>query len=271
MLESSAMRRFLLISKPFASTMPERSTSVSKMTPRCAPWAFTACAALFMAEASSGLGTWLGKRPSGSRNWLPVVSAPSGSSTWLAKKPPLPLPASTTILSPFRGRSKSSGSLTPCLMSCRSCAAYSGMNSTWLTTPGSSVSLSGAAACRAADSRMNFMSGFFNPPAAVKNLIPLRFHGRWEAVHIRDPEYWWPKTMVLMKHAGVVAKPMSAASTPLLANPARIAATMSGPDSRGSRPTDTLNLDASGPAPFMSHSAKPHAILNASSGDSVTS
>ena len=40
--------------------------------PRSAPEAFTADTPAAIAALSSGLGTWLGKRPSGSRNWLPA-------------------------------------------------------------------------------------------------------------------------------------------------------------------------------------------------------
>ena len=57
------------------------STSVSKIIPKSAPYFFTASQTEAMAVSFSGLGIWLGKRPSGSRNCEPVVSAPKGFST----------------------------------------------------------------------------------------------------------------------------------------------------------------------------------------------
>ena len=103
------MSLFRLIGFPSPSITAERSTSVSKMTPRSA-FAFTVAAtALSMASASSGLGLWFGNLPSGSRNCEPETSAPSGSSTLFAKNPPLPLPASTMIFIPVRGSSYAVG------------------------------------------------------------------------------------------------------------------------------------------------------------------
>ena len=67
MAEMSAMRRLRLSSSPFESTAPARSTSVSKMTPKSAWLSSTASRMLSIASGSSGFGTWLGKRPSGSR------------------------------------------------------------------------------------------------------------------------------------------------------------------------------------------------------------
>ena len=66
---------------PVLATAAARSTSVSKIRPRSAPFAVTARLMLSMASLFSGLGMWLGKLPSGSRNWLPLQSAPRGSST----------------------------------------------------------------------------------------------------------------------------------------------------------------------------------------------
>ena len=101
----AAISLFLLKAMPLESTTADRSTSVSKMTPRSALDSETARWMLRMASASSGLGTWLGNMPSGSRNWEPETSAPRGSRTSLAKNPPAPLPASTTIFRPARGAS----------------------------------------------------------------------------------------------------------------------------------------------------------------------
>ena len=84
MAEAIATRRLRLISSPRLSTAPPRSTSVSKITPRSAPARTVAAQTLCMASSFSGFGMWFGKRPSGSRNWLPVMSAPSGSSTSVA-------------------------------------------------------------------------------------------------------------------------------------------------------------------------------------------
>ena len=81
MAEARATRRLRLISSPWLSTAAPRSTSVSKMTPRSAPEAFTAWQMEAMAVSFSGLGMWLGNMPSGSKNWLPEMSAPRGSST----------------------------------------------------------------------------------------------------------------------------------------------------------------------------------------------
>ena len=79
-----AMMRLRLSSLPSESTAPARSTSVSKMMPRSALFSSTADRMAAMAASFSGLGMWLGKVPSGSRNRDPVVSAPKGSSTWAA-------------------------------------------------------------------------------------------------------------------------------------------------------------------------------------------
>lgn len=57
--------------------------------------------------------------------------------------------------------------------------------------------------------------------SAVAN-PPFRFHGRWLAVHMSAPSYIYPFSMVLMKHAGVVASPMSTVSTPREASPPKI-------------------------------------------------
>lgn len=53
--------------------------------------------------------------------------------TWSAKKPPLPFPASTTILSPASGKWYVSLWFTRCLISSRSEAAYSDRKLTSLT------------------------------------------------------------------------------------------------------------------------------------------
>ena len=50
--------------------------------------------------------------------------------------------------------------------------------------------------------------------------------------------------MVDMKHAGVVASPMSTGDTPAKARPAKIAAESAGPLSRGSVPTATRSAPA---------------------------
>ncbi len=84
MAEARATSRLRLISLPSWSTAPPRSTSVSKMTPKSAPAFTVAWAMESMAAWSSGLGMWLGNMPSGSRNWLPVMSAPRGASTSVA-------------------------------------------------------------------------------------------------------------------------------------------------------------------------------------------
>ena len=123
MAARSAMSLFRLIGFPSPSMTADRSTSVSKMTPRSAFAATVARTALSMACASSGLGEWFGKLPSGSRNCEPLVSAPSGFNTLSAKNPPLPLPASTMIFMPVRGFSGVSGCAAPFLMSSRSVAA----------------------------------------------------------------------------------------------------------------------------------------------------
>jgi len=57
------------------------STSVSNTMPKSALAAVVALAPAAMAEGCSGLQMWLGKEPSGSRNWEPVMSAPRGAST----------------------------------------------------------------------------------------------------------------------------------------------------------------------------------------------
>ena len=101
--ETSAIKRFLLISLPSRSTTPALSTSVSKIIPMSAPCFITALCRLPIAPLSSGLGIWFGKVPSGSRNWLPSVSAPKGFKTFSAKNPPAPLPASTIIFLPSKG------------------------------------------------------------------------------------------------------------------------------------------------------------------------
>ena len=98
-----AMIASRLTSEPSDSTADIRSTSVSKMMPRSAWFSTVAARTASIAAAFSGLGMWLGKVPSGSRNWLPAVSAPSGASTCSAKKPPAPLPASTTTCRPASG------------------------------------------------------------------------------------------------------------------------------------------------------------------------
>ena len=69
--DMSAMYRLLLIGCPSLATTALLSTSVSRTTPRSEFDCWTACTPAAIAVLSSGLGTWLGNHPSGSRNWLP--------------------------------------------------------------------------------------------------------------------------------------------------------------------------------------------------------
>jgi hypothetical protein len=74
-----------------------------------------------------------------------------------------------------------------------------------------------------------------------------------------------------MKHAGVVARPMSKTEHPALASPANSAAPSLGPDSRGSRPTDTRSSSPSrAPSSSRSHSPKLSAITSTASGERST-
>mmetsp|Transcript_13857 Transcript_13857/g.59307 ORF Transcript_13857/g.59307 Transcript_13857/m.59307 type:complete len:239 (+) Transcript_13857:1501-2217(+) len=188
----SAIRRLRLNATPEPSITALRSTSVSKTTPRSAPLAFVARAALAIASGSSGLGEWFGNVPSGSRNCEPSTSAPRGSNTSVAKNPPEPFPASTAILNPRSGRG--SAAPTPSTMSARSCFAYSGRKGACSTiaTPVEPSSRSEGMACppgaaahfSAAAAQMDRMSVLSKPPSLVKNLAPLRLNGRCDAVSI---------------------------------------------------------------------------------------
>ena len=102
----TAIKLLRFKTSPLAVTTAERSTSVSKMTPRSAWFSRTAALILAIASGFSGFGMWLGKCPSGSKNCEPCVSAPSVSRTFLAKNPPAPLPASTMIFIPESGFSE---------------------------------------------------------------------------------------------------------------------------------------------------------------------
>mmetsp|Transcript_13858 Transcript_13858/g.35762 ORF Transcript_13858/g.35762 Transcript_13858/m.35762 type:complete len:309 (-) Transcript_13858:215-1141(-) len=245
MAAMAAMSRFLLKSVPEASTTAERSTSVSKMTPRSALLATTARWMLAMASLSSGLGTWFGNMPSGSRNCEAETSAPSGASTSRAKNPPAPLPASTTIFRPSSGAAPRLHSAT---MRSRSCAAYVAMKSTFdwpapelAPAPSTGTSPLSTFSARA---RIALMSSLPKPPSGVKNFMPLRSYGRWLAVSMIEPEYPNPGVIVLIKQAGVVARPRSYTSAPAATAPAMASLLRSSPVTRESLPT----LIATGPA-----------------------
>mmetsp|Transcript_12554 Transcript_12554/g.38920 ORF Transcript_12554/g.38920 Transcript_12554/m.38920 type:complete len:215 (-) Transcript_12554:703-1347(-) len=181
----AAMRRLRLRKRPSDSTSPERSQSVSSTTPRSALAFSTAVAQLPIASASSGLGTWFGNEPSGSRNWLSETSAPSGASTSCAKKPPAPFPASTTTLMPSSGLSPAP---TPSTISARSCAAYAGMKSSCGASAYCSAAGNSPRARRpSAILRIALISSLPKPPVLVKNFMPLRLKGRWLAVSITPP------------------------------------------------------------------------------------
>mmetsp|Transcript_43098 Transcript_43098/g.107861 ORF Transcript_43098/g.107861 Transcript_43098/m.107861 type:complete len:216 (+) Transcript_43098:1075-1722(+) len=199
-----AISRLRLISSPEASTAPARSTSVSKMMPRSALFSRVALLAACIAWWSSGLGMWLGNIPSGSRNWLPVVSAPRGSRTLSTKKPPHPLPASTITLSPSSG-------LSPCcapslIVSTRS-SAYAERRSFSVTAPTAEETLASWNEGDFATSRILEMSCLARPPPGRKNLRPLRSKGRWLAVIMTPASVPNPSRHVLLNMAGVVESP----------------------------------------------------------------
>jgi len=74
--------------------------------------------------------------------------------------------------------------------------------------------------------------------------------GRCDAVSMTPASYIVEGVTVLMKHAGVVARPMSyMVPHPLAAIPANIALVSAGPDRRGSHPTATVNSSVA--LPFL--------------------
>ena len=114
------------------------------------------------------------------------------------------------------------------------------------------------------------MSFLASPPAAVKNLAPLRLVGRWEAVIMMAPSYTKPGSTQLMNMAGVVQRPKRATATPRLAMPATMEAAISGLDSRGSRPTEVRRAAVGTPARSDRNSAKAAPMKNIIDGVSVT-
>ena len=162
---SSASRRLRFIGAPPLPTMAARSQSASRITPASAPLSRTMRQAASIAAPSSGLGMWFGNRPSGSRNWLPAVSAPRGSSTSLAKNPPEPLPASTAIFRPARG-------LSPRPARARTKSASRAAYCARKSTLGRSPTAQGATGCMAR--ARSATSSCSRPPSFVTNFMPLR-------------------------------------------------------------------------------------------------
>mmetsp|Transcript_7067 Transcript_7067/g.24524 ORF Transcript_7067/g.24524 Transcript_7067/m.24524 type:complete len:325 (-) Transcript_7067:263-1237(-) len=249
-----AIRRFLLTSKPSPVTRPLRSTSVSKITPKSAPLSLTAFWMAAMAAASSGLGMWLGKFPSGSRKTEPVVSAPSCSSTCEAKNPPAPLPASTTIFMPSRGRAFPGAAART--LATRPGAYTRFMKSMALTAPG--VGASGAPPA-AASASTSAIWDLFREPSAVNILRPLRLKGRWEAVTMMPASMGQSRpgasAKVEVNMAGVEERPVWYTCTPAAVRPDVIDPTIHSAVRRESCPMATLNSSLARDS-VLSHAAK---------------
>ncbi len=104
------MYRLELMGVPFPATTAERSTSVSTTMPRSARDALTARTPAAIAALSSGLGTWLGNQPSGSRYWLPAPT-PAGCSQ--SRRPLLSTRISCQLVSSAEARGVHSDALDP--------------------------------------------------------------------------------------------------------------------------------------------------------------
>mmetsp|Transcript_8716 Transcript_8716/g.20388 ORF Transcript_8716/g.20388 Transcript_8716/m.20388 type:complete len:342 (+) Transcript_8716:777-1802(+) len=237
MAPARAMSLLRLISSPDASTAPARSTSVSKMMPRSALLSRVAWRADCIASWSSGLGMWFGNMPSGSRNWLPDVSAPRGCSTLSTKKPPHPLPASTITRRPSRG-------LSPCCaperMDSTRSSAYAESRSLVVTEPTEGATLASSKVAELATSRILEMSSFARPPQGRKNLRPFLSKGKWLAVIITPASVPKPGRHVLLNMAGVVANPTCTTLHPAAVSPSTKALLTRSPEILESRPTATV-------------------------------
>mmetsp|Transcript_8654 Transcript_8654/g.32227 ORF Transcript_8654/g.32227 Transcript_8654/m.32227 type:complete len:218 (+) Transcript_8654:1219-1872(+) len=107
---------------------------------------------------------------------------------------------------------------------------------------------------------MSLISGLSKPPAEVKNFMPLRLNGKCDAVSMTLPAYSTPGVTVAMKHAGVVASPISTTFAPLAAMPANIASRNISPDNLGSRPTPIVTSRAPVLTINQSANARPMAL-----------
>ena len=113
------------------------------------------------------------------------------------------------------------------------------------------------------------MSGLSKPPLLVKNFMPLRLNGKCDAVSMTLPSYSVPSVTHDMKHAGVVASPMSTTLAPASTMPANMASRNVSPLRRGSRPTPTVISAAPGFS-FLNQSTNAEPIALAVAASSVT-
>lgn len=91
-----------------------------------------------------------------------------------------------------------------------------------------------------------------------------------KAVTIIEASYSKGGSNVLMKQAGVVAKPMSKAKHPARARPANTAVLSFPPETRGSRPRETLITPFTLLSVAATHSPKLSAIASTAAGVKVT-
>ena len=221
------------------SMRPQRSTSVSSITPTSAPLAATASIVAATCALSSGLGRCAGKLPSGARLIDTLTSAPSGASTSDAKKPPAPEPGLTQIFIPASGVASS-------LPAAARTAPFS--FSTYGTmkpsAPPTALGSSGGRASPSctASAITSFTSFLFSPRPSerAKNLRPFHSAGRCDAVTITEPAMSLDGASSDSSITGVVPAPTLHAPAPR-----QKASEISGDDSRGSAPTATRSDEPS--------------------------
>ena len=137
------------------------------------------------------------------------------------------------------------------------------MNSPCATLPPGASGVSSAARRRI--SRTSALSA---PPAAVKNLSPLRFQGRWLAVIMTAASKGSSPVTVVMNIAGVVQRPRSVTAAPHAASVSQSVLAIASPERRESRPTLTRKL--SFPSRARRKRAKPPAMARTAASSSVT-
>ena len=154
-----------------------------------------------IASLFSGLGIWFGKWPSGSRNWLPVVSAPSGAKTFFRKETAAAVAGVDDDVHPFQGT----------IVHARAEAGADFLAQVQGVAFDESNEAMAAVDTAVAESfearvRTSLTSFFSRPPFSVKNLRPLRLYGRWLAVIMMAPSMAVSSKMMDMNMAGVEAR-----------------------------------------------------------------
>ena len=108
---------------------------------------------------------------------------------------------------------------------------------------------------------ISVISPLSRPPSPVKNLKPLRFHGRWLAVIITAPSVIYSGKTVLMNIAGVEEREASRTLTPYGKSACWKFCSILSPDSLESRPKAMVISEVFLPVDKVSQYRNPLAIL----------